>query len=83
MRKVESILGTVRIFFLGRRSLTNHLGLCDIPHSRQARFGIPIAHCIHKLWISLIDLEFAAVEADAFEDLLDLIEKAYKKEESK
>jgi hypothetical protein len=83
MRKVESVLGAIRILLLGWRSLTNHLGLCDIPHGRQARFGIAIAHCIHKLWISLIDLEFATVETDAFEDLLDLIEKAYKKEESK
>jgi hypothetical protein len=83
MRKVESIFGAVRILLLGCRSLTNHLCLCDIPHSRQARFRVSIAHGIHKLWIPLIDLEFATVETDAFEDLLDLIEKAYKKKKSK
>jgi hypothetical protein len=69
----DGILGWI---IISRRShLANEFGFSDVPHGSESRFRITISQRIDKLWIRLVDLEFATGKTDTFEDLFDLVEE--------
>lgn len=59
----------------GRSGITDEFGFGNIPHGGESGFWITITQRFDKLWIRLVDFEFATRETDTFEDLFRLIEK--------
>ena len=58
-----------------RGGITNEFGFCNIPHGGESGFRITVTQRFNKLWIRLVDFEFATGETDTFEDLFRLIEE--------
>jgi hypothetical protein len=63
------------VILSGRSGITDELGFGNIPHGGESGFRITITQRFDKLWIRLVDFEFATGETDTFEDLFRLIEK--------